>query len=153
MHHLIQILILNIITSCWTSDNFFINTNKGSYFEYAIRNVLRNAPTNYANKLVSESSNLTEIEKMVYYYHLQILDIDMKWLNNWNVIYPNKEPSIFDVPSRVVQPHYQSDVSYSFNNIVYTLDSHRMQCSLCDYHFFCDNKLVSIEMDVVDNRR
>lgn len=108
-----------------------LNTSKGSLFEYAVRNVIRNTPINDA----------INAEHIIYYYHLQMLYIDLMWIYNWEDIYQKSIwPSILQLPSNAVQYFYSTDVFYGYTEmgIRRTLDSHRLKCDMCIPMYTCN---------------
>lgn len=116
-----------------------IDTGPGSFFEYAVRNVIRHAP--YSTPFVRTQNNrITDLQKMIYYYHLQMRHIDMIWLRNWMMVRQNEFsiPSIFELPSRIVNNN-QENINYKE---AFTLDSHRLYCEECNREFACNVHLL-----------
>lgn len=113
-----------------------LSTGEGSFFEYAVRNVIRNA---FYYPRVETNSRTTDLEQMVYYYHLQMMHIDLSWLRTWQGLHRSREPDILDLPSRAVHYDYDHDVRYNFGGSEpWTLDSHRFRCEECVRQFKCN---------------
>ncbi|XP_063700814.1 uncharacterized protein LOC134831097 [Culicoides brevitarsis] len=111
-------------------------TGTGSYFEYAVRNVINNQ---FYFPFIPNDASISENEQMVYYYHLQMMHIDLMWIQNWQRAHPNEMPSLFDLPSRKVQYFYNYDVPYVFaDGRQRTLQSHRLVCEECNRQFHCN---------------
>ncbi|XP_063709633.1 uncharacterized protein LOC134838106 [Culicoides brevitarsis] len=111
-------------------------TGEGSYYEYIVRNVIRNS---FYYPRIQSQNGVTPLEQMVYYYHLQMTHIDLMWTRNWERTHRHGYPSVFQLPSRAVRYHYNHDVPYQFpDGIERTLDSHRLNCTECIRQFHCN---------------
>lgn len=76
---------------------------------------------------------------MMYYYHLQMMHIDLLWAQNWLRLHRTGFPSIFELPSRAAKYFYNNDVKYVFEDgRERTLDSHRLVCDECNRQFYCN---------------
>lgn len=119
------------------NDKLSTATGTGSYFEYAVRNVIRNA---FYFPRADTSNHISELEQMVFYYHLQMMHIDLLWTQNWQRINPkNSYPSIFELPSRSARYFYNEDIKYVFGDgRQRTLDSHRLICDECNRMYNCN---------------
>lgn len=118
-------------------DDNLLSTGTGSYFEYAVCNVIRDA---FYYPRAETNNRITDLEQMIYYYHLQMMHIDLFWIRNWQGIHSaNDFPDIFSLPSRAVRYFYNTDVRYDFGDgEERTLDSHRLLCGECNRQFQCN---------------
>lgn len=121
-------------------------TGTGSIWEYAIRNLIRNF--HYSPRLPPSTDNtppIPDIFQKVYWYHMQQMHMDLEWIRSWQNLRPNQEPNLpFQLPSRNVTTHYQTDVNYQFgDDAPWTLDSHRLRCQECMRQFKCSGFLQS----------
>lgn len=114
-----------------------IVTGRGSYFEYAVRNSIRNAFN--IPRYHNTSNDISHLEQMIYRYHLSMMHIDMAWIVNWQRLHRTGVPSIFELPSRAARYFYNEDVKYVFGDgRERTLDSHHMECHEC-HRLFIEN--------------
>lgn len=116
-----------------------IATGTGSYFEYAVRKIIRNM---FYHPIAHTHNGIRPLEQMFYYYHLQMMHIDMLWVNNYQSVNPGRIPSVFDLPSRSVRYFYNTDVRYNLGGETRTLDSHRLECYECMRQFNCNVDLL-----------
>lgn len=116
-----------------------IATCTGSYFEYVVRNIILNTNgRNLPNVSLDVLTNpICNVEKIVYFYHLQMMHVDLMWVQNWIKIHKkNVYPSIFELPSRAVRYFYDIKIDYDFGDEkVRTLDSHRLFCDECESQY------------------